>query len=74
MMKVAGEDLYLAPKNRDGRIRNGSPVEVTSEPSYRCIWFWNGRRLRHITGRWLRVNDDNKLVVQMGLAGKKSLF
>jgi hypothetical protein len=49
-------------------------VELTDKWTWRCLWFWNGRRFRHISGRWLRVNDQDILIVQRRFGGKKSIF
>ena len=74
LLKVSGHDFYLHPINVNGRIRNGSPVQLTDKWTWRCLWFWNGRRFRHISGRWLRVNDQDMLIVQRRFGGKKSIF
>eukprot|EP00178_Gracilaria_changii_P011138 TRINITY_DN3195_c0_g1_i5.p2 TRINITY_DN3195_c0_g1~~TRINITY_DN3195_c0_g1_i5.p2 ORF type:complete len:154 (+),score=22.64 TRINITY_DN3195_c0_g1_i5:613-1074(+) len=74
LIKVVGKDWYLRPRKVNGRIRNGSPVVIGDELNWACIWFWNGRRLRHFTGRWLRVTDDGEVVIQRRIAGNKSIW
>lgn len=74
MIKIVGQDRYLSVGKKDGRIRNGSPAIWRKNQSWVCLWFWNGRRLRHVSGRWLRVADNNKLVIQKKWGGRKSVF
>jgi len=46
-IKLAETDLYLKPRKIDGRIKNGSPVVLVERLTPDCLWFWNGKRLRH---------------------------
>jgi hypothetical protein len=74
LIKVVNQDWYLRPNKIEGKITHGSPVAISDELNWTCIWFWNGRRLRHFTGRWLRVTDEGELVIQNTLAGDKSIW
>lgn len=74
LIKVVNQDWYLSPIKVNGKIRHGARVAITNELDWTCIWFWNGRRLRHFTGRWLRVTDDGELLIQNTLAGDKSIW
>jgi len=39
-----------------------------------CLWFWNGKRLRHQTGRWYKITDDGTPIVDRDAEGPKSIL
>jgi len=79
-IRLVGTNLYLAPQltacgydSESVLVRPGSRIGLVEGLSYLTQFHWNGKRFRHVSGLWLKVDNKHRLVVGVR-GGQRSIW
>jgi hypothetical protein len=80
MLKLTGTDFFMGVEGEE-RPQKGDAVVLREKYDWRCMFFFNGRRMRHISGFWVRAQkhpqnaeEGSGLFLARRRHGRSSIF